>query len=105
MAIKYATDIIPVSEARARLPELLDEVKAGATKVITRNGHASAALIDITELDALHRLREQAKELEWLDGISRSLDDLDAGRVSSSTEFFERVARDATARRKTRRRG
>lgn len=103
MDFKYSTDIIPVSEARARLTELLDEVKGGATKVITRNGHASAALIDIEELDELHRLREQAKQFEWLEGISRSLDDIEAGRVSDSTTFFKRVARDATSRRKTKR--
>lgn len=105
MAITYSTDIIPVSEARSRLPELLDEVKAGATKVITRNGHASAALIDIAELDELHRLRQQAKELEWLEGVSRSLDDIDAGRVSDSKTFFERAAKDSRSRRGSKKRG
>ncbi|MGV3625221.1 MAG: type II toxin-antitoxin system Phd/YefM family antitoxin [Archangium sp.] len=103
MDFKYSTDIIPVSEARARLPELLDEVKAGATKVITRNGHASAALIDIEELDALHRLRAQAKEFEWLEGISASLDDIDKGRVSDSATFFDKVKRDTKTRRKAKR--
>lgn len=36
---------IPVSEARARLPKLLDQVEAGAEIVLTRHGKEIAVLI------------------------------------------------------------
>src|SRR5689334_2656508 len=37
MAIK-TSDVIPLSQARSRLSEIADEAKAGAEKVITKNG-------------------------------------------------------------------
>jgi hypothetical protein len=39
MAIS-AADIVPLSQARANLSELADEVKAGAEKIITKNGES-----------------------------------------------------------------
>lgn len=41
-----AQDIVPISEARARLNELSDEVVNGAEKLLTKNGSAYVALVD-----------------------------------------------------------
>lgn len=40
-----ARDVVPFSQARARLSDLVDEVMAGSEKIITRNGESCAALI------------------------------------------------------------
>ena len=39
-------DVVPFTQARANLSELADQVKAGAEKIITKNGESYVALID-----------------------------------------------------------
>lgn len=46
-----ARDVVPFSQARATLSELADQVKAGAEKIITKNGESYVALIDSDRLD------------------------------------------------------
>ena len=41
-----ANDVIPLSHARANFSELAEEVKAGAEKIVTKNGESYIALID-----------------------------------------------------------
>jgi prevent-host-death family protein len=41
-----AGDAMPLSHARANLSELADQVKAGAEKIITKNGGSYVAIID-----------------------------------------------------------
>ena len=57
MAIS-ARDIVPLSQARASLSELAEQVKAGAEKIITKNGESYIALIDAERLetDLVHHL-------------------------------------------------
>jgi prevent-host-death family protein len=43
-----ASDVIPLSHARANFSELAEEVKGGAEKIITKNGESYIALIDAT---------------------------------------------------------
>ena len=51
-----ASDVIPLSQARANFSELVDDVRGGAEKIITKNGEAVIALIDAKRLDYYHRL-------------------------------------------------
>ena len=41
-----ARDVVPFTQARSNLSELADQVKAGAEKIITKNGESYVALID-----------------------------------------------------------
>jgi prevent-host-death family protein len=41
-----ASDVVPFTQARANLSELADQAKAGAEKIITKNGESYVALID-----------------------------------------------------------
>ena len=41
-----ASDVVPFTQARANLSELADQAKAGAEKIITKNGESDVALID-----------------------------------------------------------
>jgi prevent-host-death family protein len=54
-----ASDVIPLSHARANFSELAEEVKGGAEKIITKNGESYIALIDASRLDYYHRLERE----------------------------------------------
>ena len=75
-----ASDIVPLTQARANLSELADEVKAGAEKIITKNGESYVALIDAARLDYYHRLERERIHLVLLEDVERGLTDLEAGR-------------------------
>ena len=79
-----ARDVIPFSQARARFSELVDEVKAGAEKIITRNGESCVALIDAERLDYYHRLERERIHLVLLDEAEKGLSDMAAGRVKDA---------------------
>lgn len=76
-----ANDIVPFSHARNRLSELIDEVREGAEKVITRNGEGCAALIDTRRLDYYHRLEREHIHLLLLEDADCGLQDIAAGRT------------------------
>jgi prevent-host-death family protein len=76
-----AADIVPLSQARATLSELADQVKAGAEKIITKNGESYVALIDSVRLDYYHQLERERIHLLLIDEVSKGLDDVVAGRT------------------------
>lgn len=78
----FATkDIVPLTQARAHLSELADEVKAGSEKIITRNGESYVALVDAARLDYYHQLEREHIHLMLLDEAEKGLEDLAAGRI------------------------
>ncbi len=79
-----ATDVIPLSQARANFSELAEEVKAGAEKIVTKNGESYIALIDAHRLDYYHRLERERIHLLLIDEVSKGLDDVAAGRVKDA---------------------
>lgn len=93
-----AADVIPLSQARANLSELADEVKAGAEKIITKNGESYVALIDAARLDYYHRLEQERIHLVLLDDIEKGLADLDAGRTVDAREVLLELRRIERAR-------
>jgi len=76
-----ARDVVPFTHARANLSELADEAKAGAEKIITKNGESYVALIDADRLDYYHRLERERIHLLLLDDAKRGLADIAAGRT------------------------
>ena len=55
-----APDIVPISEARARLAELAEDVvRSGSEKLLTRNGASYVALVDARRLDYYHALESE----------------------------------------------
>jgi prevent-host-death family protein len=79
-----ATDVIPLSQARANFSELAEEVKAGAEKIVTKNGESYIALIDAHRLDYYHKLERERIHLLLIDEVSKGLDDVAAGRVKDA---------------------
>ncbi|MGS1005712.1 type II toxin-antitoxin system Phd/YefM family antitoxin [Achromobacter anxifer] len=100
MSISSA-DVIPLSQARANLSELADQVKSGAEKIITKNGESYVALIDAERLDYYHRLEQERIHLLLIDDASRGLSDVAAGKVKdaqSAVSAFKRRRAAKTAR-------
>jgi len=90
-------DVIPLTQARATLSELADEVKAGAEKVITKNGESYVALIDADRLDYYHRLERERIHLLLLDDARRGFEDIAAGRVEDARTAVAALQREHRA--------
>lgn len=76
-----ARDVVPFTQARANLSELADQAKAGAEKIITKNGESYVALIDSDRLDYYHQLEHERIHLLLIDDAKRGLADIVAGRT------------------------
>lgn len=76
-----ARDVVPFTQARANLSELADQAKAGAEKIITKNGESYVALIDSDRLDYYHQLEHERIHLLLIDDAKRGLADIEAGRT------------------------
>lgn len=88
-----AADIVPLSQARANLSDLADQVKAGAEKIITKNGESYVALIDAQRLDYYHRLERERIHLLLIDDASKGLDDIAARRVRPAGTALAEIRR------------
>jgi len=74
-----ARDVVHFTQARASLPGLAEQVKAGAEKSITRNAESDVALIDADRLDCYHRLERERIHLLLIGDARRGLEDVVAG--------------------------
>ena len=88
-----ASDVIPLSHARANFSELAEEVKAGAEKIVTKNGESFIALIDSDRLDYYHQLERERIHLLLIGELSKGLDDVAAGRVKDARSAIESIKR------------
>lgn len=87
-------DIVAFSEARTHLSRLVDEVRQGAEKIITRNGEPAVAIIDARRLDYYHSLERDRVHMLLLDEVEKGLADVVAGRTGDAREMLaERLAR------------
>ncbi len=92
-----ASDVIPLSHARANFSELAEEVKAGAEKIVTKNGESFIALIDSKRLDYYHKLERERIHLLLIDEASKGLDDVAAGRVKEARSVIQSIKRRRSA--------
>ena len=82
------SDAVPISDARARLTKLADEVVAsGSEKVLTKNGASFVALVDARKLDYYHALEEAHAGLVLLDEANIGLRQIYAGQRVSAEEL------------------
>ena len=88
-----ASDVVPFTQARAQLSELAEQAKAGAEKIITKNGESYVALIDSNRLDYYHRLERERIHLLLIDDAGRGLDDVAAGRVKDARRAIQSIKR------------
>jgi prevent-host-death family protein len=91
-----AKDVVPISDARARLTELAEDVVSGAEKVLTKNGSAYVALVDARKLDYYHALEAEHGRLIMLDDAEKGLEDALADRVQSEDDFRRSLRRSSS---------
>jgi antitoxin (DNA-binding transcriptional repressor) of toxin-antitoxin stability system len=102
-----ASDVVPFTVARANLSELAEQARAGAEKIITKNGESYVALIDAGRLDYYHLLERERIHLLLIEDARRGLEDIKAGRVHDADKVIgklqqRRKAKSATAARSAR---
>lgn len=89
MALR-ASDVVPISEARARLTELSEDVVgSGAEKVLTKNGASYVALIDARRLDYYHALEAEHAKLVLAEDAITGLREALSGEFASDDELDE----------------
>ncbi|MNX98708.1 type II toxin-antitoxin system [compost metagenome] len=86
-----ASDVVPFTQARANLSELADQARAGAEKIITKNGESYVALIDAGRLDYYHRLERERIHLLLIDDAKRGLADIEAGRTYAADAALSQI--------------
>jgi prevent-host-death family protein len=86
-----ASDVVPFTQARANLSELADQAKAGAEKIITKNGESYVALIDSDRLDYYHSLECERIHLLLIDDVKRCLADIAAGRTQEADAALAQI--------------
>jgi antitoxin YefM len=80
--------IVPFTEARAALSELLDELERQHEHVvITRNGRPSAVLIPAAELEEIEETLEVLQDEDTLEALRQSEEDVKAGRVTTLADL------------------
>jgi len=80
--------IVPISEVRGRLPELIKKIaEAGKHLIITKNGRAKAVMVTPEELETL----EVKADRKLMRSIQRGLDDIKAGRLHTHASVFKDV--------------
>ena len=104
-----ASDVVPFTVARANLSELAEQAKAGAEKIITKNGESYVALIDASRLDYYHLLERERIHILLIEDTRRGLEDIKAGRVQDADKAIaklqqRRKAKSATVARSAKRR-
>lgn len=96
-----ASDVVPFTQARAKLSELAEQAKAGAEKIITKNGESYVALIDADRLDYYHRLERERIHLLLLDDAKRGLADIAAGRTYAADRAIAQLQQRRSGKTKT----
>jgi prevent-host-death family protein len=86
--------IVPFTDARDRLPELIDEVTGTHERVeITRHGHPAAVLISADDLAALEETLEVLSSAEAMRQLAESRAAVEAGDVLDAEEFATLMAK------------
>lgn len=79
--------ILPVSETRAKLPQLIKKIsQMGKHLIITKNGRVEAVLMSPEELETL----EVKSDSKLMRAILQGLEDVKSGRLYSHAEVFGR---------------
>ncbi len=68
-------------------------MKAGAEKILTKNGESYVANLDAQSLDNYHQLERERIYLLLIEGAIRGLDDVAAGNVEDALPALEAIKR------------
>lgn len=81
---------LPLSEAKAKLSQLVDAVASRDEQItITRNGRPAAIIVSPDEYESWEATIEIIRDPEFMASIRRGLRDLEEGRVVTERELEE----------------
>lgn len=87
----WMAKIVPFTEARANLTELLDDVEDRQEHVlITRNGRPSAVMLSADEYESLEETLDILQDKDVMEALRKSEDDVRAGRLTSLADLRKR---------------
>ncbi len=86
-------DVVSLTQARATLSDLVEQVKGGAEKIITKNGESYVAIINAERLDYYHQLERERIHLLLIDDAGKGLDDIAAGKVKDARHTLSALER------------
>lgn len=89
-----ASDLTPLSQARANFYKLAEAVKAGSEKIITKNGEGYIAVIAASRLDYYHQLERERIHLLLIDEVPIGLGDVVTGKVKDARDAIQELKRD-----------
>ena len=84
MYINSMSKSYSVADARACLPDILDEVEAGKEVQLTRRGRRVAVVVSVAQYDAL-----RSEQVSFADAYRTFLDHHPAGEIGLDAEFFD----------------
>ena len=87
-------DIIPLTQARANLSELADEVRGGTDKIITKNGESYVALISADRLAYFQQLERERLHLLLLEDARQAFEEIAAGRTFEADAMIDELRRE-----------
>lgn len=84
---------LPLSEAKARLSQIADEVHRTHERVaITKNGRSYLVLMSAEDLESIEGTLELLADAEAVRRVEQARQDLDDGRGTSAEEMAELMA-------------
>lgn len=96
MTCRYAgcMEIIPITEAKARIAELADRVAREHDHfTLTRNGRADVMLISVAEYESMHETLDILSDDETLADLRQSREDFTAGDTFDAAEVRAELQR------------
>lgn len=86
---RWSMSTISITDARARLPELVDDVSGRLNEyVITKHGRAHAVLVSAEEYEALLETLEILSDSATMERIRSGLDEIARGETASFEDVF-----------------
>lgn len=83
-----ASDLIPLTQVRITLPDLIEQAEAGAEKIIAQNGEGNFAITYAQRLDYNHQLEREHIHLSLIDDASKGLTDIATGKTKDARTTF-----------------
>lgn len=81
-------NVVPISEARSKLPKLIEDADALSQKtLITVKGRVKAAIVSARELELLEETLEILSDPEAMRDIKKAQEDIKKGRLHSWEEI------------------
>jgi len=85
---------LPLSEVKARLSEIADEVDRTHERVhVTRNGREYVVLVSADDLESLEATIELLQDEDAVARVREALNDVAAGRLTSAEDMADLMAR------------